>query len=207
MTLIKSKINSLAWLNSAMCVSVAGGVILSSMPVLAATLSAKDETETSVSLTVKQDLFGNNAVSPLHCDGLKYWKCTFNIEEVNGDRRDDLVVRVYLQHIGNPHPGDSGLGEQLNLNFRLGSFSTNPSAVDADVSEHPGVGHRDNALGYLTMETVDNVVPSDIKKWEVGVFAAHNVPEPTTMLSAAVALGWGGWLKQKNSIKKNKTKS
>jgi hypothetical protein len=33
------------------------------------------------------------------------------------------------------------------------------------------------------------------------------VPEPTTILSAAIALGWGGWLKRKNSIKQNKTKS
>jgi len=27
------------------------------------------------------------------------------------------------------------------------------------------------------------------------------VPEPTTILSAAITLGWGGWLKRKNSIK------
>jgi hypothetical protein len=49
--------------------------------------------------------------------------------------------------------------------------------------------------GYLTMDpeakliitTVDNVTES--------------VPEPTTIFSAAIALGWGGWLKRKNSIK------
>ncbi len=33
------------------------------------------------------------------------------------------------------------------------------------------------------------------------------VPEPTTILSAAIALSWGGWLKRKNSIKQNKTQS
>jgi hypothetical protein len=33
------------------------------------------------------------------------------------------------------------------------------------------------------------------------------VPEPTTILSAAIALGWGGWLKRKNSSQQNKTKS
>jgi hypothetical protein len=33
------------------------------------------------------------------------------------------------------------------------------------------------------------------------------VPEPTTILSAAIALGWGGWLKRKNSIKQDKTQS
>ena len=29
----------------------------------------------------------------------------------------------------------------------------------------------------------------------------ESVPEPTTILTAAIALGWGGWLKRKNSIK------
>jgi len=33
------------------------------------------------------------------------------------------------------------------------------------------------------------------------------VPEPVTILGAAVALGWGGWLKRKNSSEQNKTKS
>jgi hypothetical protein len=33
------------------------------------------------------------------------------------------------------------------------------------------------------------------------------VPEPTTMLTAAVAIGWGGWLKRKNSSQQHKTKS
>ncbi len=31
------------------------------------------------------------------------------------------------------------------------------------------------------------------------------VPEPSTMLCAAVALGWGAWLKRKNSSHQNKT--
>ena len=33
------------------------------------------------------------------------------------------------------------------------------------------------------------------------------VPEPTTILTAAIALGWGGWLERKNSSQQNKTKS
>jgi hypothetical protein len=36
---------------------------------------------------------------------------------------------------------------------------------------------------------------------------AEPVPEPTTILSAAIALGWGGWLKRNNSKQQNKTKS
>ena len=35
----------------------------------------------------------------------------------------------------------------------------------------------------------------------------ESVPEPTTILTAAIALGWGGWLKRKNSSPQNKTKS
>jgi hypothetical protein len=35
----------------------------------------------------------------------------------------------------------------------------------------------------------------------------ESVPEPTTILTAAIALGWGGWLKRKNSSQQNKTKS
>jgi hypothetical protein len=35
----------------------------------------------------------------------------------------------------------------------------------------------------------------------------QNTPEPGTILSAAVALGWGGWLKRKNSSQHNKTNS
>jgi len=42
-------------------------------------------------------------------------------------------------------------------------------------------------------------------RWVVDV--TEPVPEPTTILTAAIALGWGGWLKRKNSIKQNKTKS
>jgi hypothetical protein len=36
------------------------------------------------------------------------------------------------------------------------------------------------------------------------IFTTEPVPEPTTILSAAIALGWGGWLKRKNS-QQNKT--
>ena len=41
----------------------------------------------------------------------------------------------------------------------------------------------------------------------ITVDAAEPVPEPTTILTAAVALGWGGWLKRKNSSQQDKTKS
>ncbi len=42
---------------------------------------------------------------------------------------------------------------------------------------------------------------------EIADVPEQPVPEPTTILSAAIALGWGGWLKRKNSIKQDKTQS
>jgi hypothetical protein len=54
--------------------------------------------------------------------------------------------------------------------------------------------------GYLTLDREANLIITTVDVTEP-------VPEPTTILSAAIALGWGGWLKRKNSIKQNKTKS
>jgi hypothetical protein len=54
--------------------------------------------------------------------------------------------------------------------------------------------------GYLTLDQEANLTITTVDVTEP-------VPEPTTILTAAIALGWGGWLKRKNSIKQNKTKS
>jgi hypothetical protein len=55
--------------------------------------------------------------------------------------------------------------------------------------------------GYLTLDQEANLIITTVDD------VTEPVPEPTTILSAAIALGWGGWLKRKNSIKQNKTKS
>jgi hypothetical protein len=54
--------------------------------------------------------------------------------------------------------------------------------------------------GYLTLneEASLTIITADV---------TESVPEPTTILTAAIALGWGGWLKRKNSSQQNKTKS
>jgi len=213
MTLVKSKINSLAWLKSAIYVSVIGGGISSSFtPVLAATLVGGSG-PTSVTITVTEIAFGNAGTAPLfYNDGR--WKGSVYIEESNGFFIDSLVIRVYLQHISSPHPhqGESALGGQLNLNFRSDSSSARIFEDDKDVSAHPGIKHFDVAEGLLTVNKFDRFiggikVGTGISKWDLVVSADHNVPEPTTMLAAALAVGWGGWMKQKNSIKQNKTKS
>jgi hypothetical protein len=211
MTLLKSKINSLAWLKSTIYVSVIGGGILSSFtPALAATLVGYDDTDPNhLAISVTQDVFGNGRSTLTYPAG-KRWKATFDIDEINGKQWDTLVIRVYLQHIDTPHLGDSNLGRQLNLNFRSESFQRHIIEQDYDFSEHPGVKHSDTVWGWLVpniVNRVDDKTSTDIKDWSLVVFAEHKVPEPTTMLGTAVALGWGGWMKRKNSIKQNKTKS
>jgi len=213
MTLIKSKINSLAWLKSAIYVSVIGGGISSSFtPVLAATLVGGSG-PTSVTVVVTETTFGNAGRDPLfYNDGR--WKGSVYIEESNGVLFDSLVIRMYLQHISSPHPhqGESALGRQLNLNFRSNSSAANVFEWDDDVAAHPGINHFDLAKGVLTVNKFDRFiggikVGTGISSWDLVAGADHKVPEPTTMLGTALALGWGGWVKRKNSIKQNKTKS
>ena len=49
--------------------------------------------------------------------------------------------------------------------------------------------------GYLALDQEANLIITTVDE------VTEPVPEPTTILSAAIALGWGGWLKRKNSIK------
>jgi len=213
MTLIKSKTNSLAWLKSAIYVSIIGGGVLSSFtPVLAASLVPNFgyNNETSFLFLVKQNIFGTGP-SRIPYGGKEgdFWKGTIDIEEYNGPLGDNLVVRVYLQHIHSPHQGDSASGGQLTLGFRAPSSSANNPiyVLDKAVSEHPGRNHYDVAEGLLTVNKSNPPIGTGIKDWDLIVSGEHKVPEPTTMFGTALALGWGGWLKRKNSIKQNKTKS
>jgi hypothetical protein len=215
MTLIKSKINSLAWLKSAIYVFIiGGGTLSSSTPVLAATLLPVYDNETSVKFLVMQNPYGNGA-SRLYYNKPEYdWKGTIDIEQNNGFTSDELVIRVYLEHIHSPHQGDNASGRQLNLNFRSASSSPGSAEYDIDISDHPGKNHFDVAEGTLSVSKLANFisgikVSTDITSWSLEVSATHNVPvpEPTTMFGTALALGWGGWMKRKNSIKQNETKS
>ncbi len=63
-----------------------------------------------------------------------------------------------------------------------------------------GFGIRTNGRGNVTINQDASLIITTVD-------AAEPVPEPTTILTAAVALGWGGWLKQKNSSQQDKTKS
>jgi len=202
MTLIKSKINFVAWLNSAIYASVVLGVSLFSTPVLAAYLTY-EESKTDLTLAVRQDTLRYNEFS-LPLLG-QYWTGLIKIKEYSGGLSDDLRVWVYLQHIHDPHEGDSALGGQLNLinlNFSLASSLSSPNFdYDDDRSEHFGINHFDLAWGVLTARKIGFGDTTSIRDWNLVVRADHAVPEPSTMLAAALALGWGGWMKRKNSIK------
>jgi hypothetical protein len=206
MNLIKSKINSLAWLSSAISVSVVGGVVLSSTPVLAATLIPLYEDETIVSFRVLPENSFRTGESTVSYLG-RYWQGTVQITQYDGLESDDLVVRVYLQHMRGSHSGESNPGGLLNLNLRSTSLTGYPQEVAYDTSRHGGIGHSDTGLAILNVAKYRTPDTTRIVSWNLGVRGEHNVPEPTTMFGAAVALGWGGWMKRKNSIKQDKTKS
>jgi hypothetical protein len=209
MNLIKSKINSLAWLSSAISVSVVGGVVLSSTPVLAATLTPLYENETTVGFLVLPENRFRTAVSTVPYLGT-YWQGTVQITQNDGEKSDDLLVRAYLQHRRGPHSGESGPGGLLNLDFRSTSLTENAKEYARDTSRHPGIGHFDTARGTLDVAKYRSSFGDDtthIYTWNLEVHGAHSVPEPATIFGTALALGWGGWLKRKNSIKQDKTKS
>jgi hypothetical protein len=211
MTLITSKINSLAWLKSAIYVSVVGGVILSSTPVLSAAFVFPPRgEEDSISFIVRENTFLTGR-SPLRPEpGVSpWWDIFIDINRTNGGilGKDTLRIDVNLKHIAAPHRGDNGSGSPLT--FRLFVDSDNPQLnilSGFDTAPHNGINHRDSVRGVLTPTISRTSINSDINDWTLEVNASHHVPEPTTMLAAAVALGWGGWLKRKNSIKQDKTK-
>ncbi len=69
-----------------------------------------------------------------------------------------------------------------------------------------GFGIRALNFGGLALNTSNfsGIKPSLIVET---ADVTESVPEPTTILTAAIALGWGGWLKRKKSSQQNKTKS
>jgi hypothetical protein len=212
MTVIKSKINSLAWLKSAViCTSVVGGTILLSKPAASATFSAEPyESRTSIIISI-QDVFGGGDDS-IRFHG-NYWNAFFNITETQGPFDDVLLVSMLLKHVTAPHQGEDSVGSPLTFDFRLDASSTDRKLVsfspNIDPVTHPGTNHSDRARGTLTANLSHGFFGSDNIEgtWELTVTGEHRVPEPVTLLGTAMGLGLGGWFKRKNSIKQNKTKS
>jgi hypothetical protein len=113
-----------------------------------------------------------------------------------GDLSDfEAGVLLSSVDISSLSPGDT-------LNFDVTPF------VNQRVSNrNPFAGFAIRALGngIVALGGTDFVAFPDLIVETAEV--AEPVPEPTTILTAAIALGWGGWLKRKNSSQQNKTKS
>jgi hypothetical protein len=203
MTLIKSKIDFLGWLKSAIYISVCGGVILSSKPTSAAVLGGRMETRTSFTMSVVEDAFGGGN-GPLSFNG-DFWKARVNVTQNQGFYTDILILNVLVQHITAPHAGDNPFSEELSFDFRLDPSRTSLNLIRFEETypfKHAGRNHSDSATGILTATlSHDALSRHDIENWTFRLSGSHAVPEPTTMLAAALALGWGGWMKRKNSIK------
>jgi hypothetical protein len=213
MSLIKSKINSLAWLKSALYISVAGGVILSSKPAASATFTVPpQDTPTSLTISLTDLTFGDNNSQIIRHRGT-HWNATFTITEQNGGFRgtDVLLLRGVVQHIFAPHRGESQAGPLLDFDYRLFANlyggSHTPPLVRTPSGRHTGGNHWDSVRGTLNANLSHPFVGGhDIDNWTFNMTATHAVPEPATMFGTALAFGWGGWLKRKNSIKQDKTK-
>jgi hypothetical protein len=207
MSLIKSKINSLAWLKSAaIYISVFGGLILSSKPASAAALTFREESATALALVISENGFASESDTVLF-NGT-YWNARFNIVQVEESILDTLTVTATLQHKSGLHVGDNRFGEPLNLIFRIGSMSDfygtrTKSVLANDVSNHLP-NDSDRASGILEASVFSNPrYRSNINSWTLRVNADHeSVPEPLTILGTATGLGYGALFKRKYSKKK-----
>jgi hypothetical protein len=114
--------------------------------------------------------------------------------------------------------GYRGPVSSLEANFvaggRLGSAQPQPAQLlSFDVTSFisgfkgnnhnnfAGFGIRTNSSHYSSSGNV--TLNQDASLIITTVDVAEPVPEPTTILTAAIALGWGGWLKRKNSNRQN----
>jgi hypothetical protein len=70
------------------------------------------------------------------------------------------------------------------------------------------IKNNDTSAGFsLRINDAYLTLNEDARLTIITADVTEPVPEPTTVLTAAVALGWGGWLKRKNSSQQHKTKS
>jgi hypothetical protein len=112
----------------------------------------------------------------------------------------DFEAGVFLNsvNISSPSVGDI-------LSFDVSPY-INQRVSNGDA--FAGFGIRALNLGGLFLSD-DNNNNSRIKPRLIVETAnvTEPVPEPSTILTAAIAVGWGGWLKRKNSSQQDKTKS
>jgi len=197
MTLVKSKINSLACLKSAIYIFIVGGVILSSKPAASASFTVTpQEDRTSLTISLVDLTFGDNNTQIIRHTG-DYWNATFTITEQHGGLRgtDVLLLRGVVQHIFAPHPGESPAGPLLQFDYRvvanLFGGSHTPPLVRTPNGRHSGGNHWDSVIGTLNADLSHGLSGHDITRWNFNMTATHGVPEPLTILAAGASLGFG----------------
>jgi hypothetical protein len=226
MTLIKSKINPLAWLKSVTYISVVGVIILLPKSASAFHLSLfTDTTET-------RGLFGLGTPIFLEFQSAQYvitetyWEGVINITEdrqyFNNDdlifpwesSNDVLTINGFLQHISIPsHPEDEPTGRQFSFNLVVdpdNTLNTDDPADDYLVYQmnntYAHSEHSDSFRAWIGSTTGDY---GRITSWSFALEGNHRsepVPEPTTIFGSAIGLCLGGWLKRKKSSLPNKTR-
>ena len=121
--------------------------------------------------------------------------------------------------------GYIGNGQADLSDFEAGEYLDGKflhSVIEMDSTINPSPFFSFNLLPFISQRITNNdtfagfslrsdgaylALNEDASLTIITVDAAEPVPEPTTILTAAVALGWGGWLKRKNSSQQDKTKS
>jgi hypothetical protein len=212
MTLIKSKINSLAWLKSAIYISVVGGVILSSKSVSAIDISFSDS-RTFSRFSITEMGFGNSVATGASTPPA-YWKGTIKVIQNRGLINDVLTVSGLYQHISiSSHLEDNSAGRVFDFNFVLDADDATGNEISAEKTlflGHPLGNHLDLFEAKLTANVSNTLGFNRITNWTFTLSGEHKpepVPEPTTIFGSALALGVGGWLKRKKSSQQNKTTS
>ena len=207
MTLVKSKINSLAWLKTAIYLSVVGGVILSSKPASARLTFDGEQAGTYVitrnfgGFPSQLDITGNN------------WIGEVIINEAPVESDDYLAISGYFQHINSPHHVSPSqvfnFGLSLNASDAKDQNTNNVTDTITNLLNHEN--HSDSFRATLTAVTrIPRPSEHHIVSWTFNLEGRHRtepVPEPTTIFGSALALGVGGWLKRKKSGQENKTTS
>ena len=215
MTLIKNKINFLACLKSAIYISVVGGVIL---PSKFASVAASFITNQPLSSTavLTQPIFGwpPGSVFPVIetitiGDQQSSWVGSITSIESRQSNKDVLSLNGFLQHVRSPHAQDNPSGNPFLFSFTLDASTIQDNQISYTTTallSHPG-NHSDLFTTILTANFSHAAASDRITNWNFALTGEHRsepVPEPTTILGTALAFGWGGWLKRKNSSKLNK---
>src|SRR4028118_435940 len=160
MTLIKRKINFLAWLKSAIYISVVGGVILSSKSASAIVLGFQTDTELLGTFSVSEQSFGTEhgfeisesfpSVTSQSFQYLikgQYWEGIINVGQERRFFNDVLFINGLFQHRSIPsHPEDSSAGENYLFNFLIYTDETDNGTTNYEFLEMSTslLGHSEN---------------------------------------------------------------